>query len=59
LLLDEPTASLDSENAPLVLAEMQRAKLAGRGILAILHDPQQIARVADREIFLSPGEKQA
>jgi len=59
LLLDEPTASLDSENAALVLAEIQRAKLAGRGILAILHDPQQIARVADREIFLSPGEKPA
>ncbi|WP_312263272.1 ATP-binding cassette domain-containing protein [Candidatus Igneacidithiobacillus taiwanensis] len=59
LVAEAALAQRVKANAALVLAVIQRAKLAGRGILAILHDPQQIARVADREIFLSPGEKPA
>ena len=50
LLLDEPTASLDAENAAVVLSLIQEAKRAGRAILSIFHDPDMTVRVADRQI---------
>ncbi len=50
LLLDEPTASLDAENAAVVLSLIQEAKRAGRAIISIFHDQDMTARVADRQI---------
>ena len=50
LLLDEPTASLDAENAAVVLSLIQEAKRAGRAIVSIFHDPDMTVRVADRQI---------
>ena len=50
LLLDEPTASLDAENAAVVLSLIQEAKRAGRAIVSIFHDQDMTARVADRQI---------
>lgn len=49
LLLDEPTASLDPENTSRVerlITDFR--KQHGTPILWVSHDPQQIARIADR-----------
>ena len=50
LLLDEPTASLDAENAAVVLSLIQEAKRVRRAIVSIFHDPDMTVRVADRQI---------
>jgi alpha-D-ribose 1-methylphosphonate 5-triphosphate synthase subunit PhnL len=47
LLLDEPTASLDADTARLVVELIQSVKQAGTGIVAIFHDPELIATLAD------------
>lgn len=47
LLLDEPTASLDADTSQLVVELIQSVKQAGSGILAIFHDPELIAALAD------------
>ncbi|MFA7494714.1 MAG: phosphonate C-P lyase system protein PhnL [Acidithiobacillus sp.] len=53
ILLDEPTASLDLENTMVVRELILSAKAAGRGILAIFHDPDFVAQVADRTYSIS------
>lgn len=50
LLLDEPTASLDTDNRETVLRLIEEAKTGGAAILGIFHDADARARVADREI---------
>ncbi len=47
LLLDEPTASLDADTSQLVVELIQSVKENGTGILAIFHDPELIASLAD------------
>ena len=47
LLLDEPTASLDANTSKLVVELIQSIKQMGTGILAVLHDPELIAVLAD------------
>lgn len=54
LLLDEPTASLDPEARDRVFALIDRARLAGTAILAILHDREAIDRLADRIVEVRP-----
>jgi len=54
LLLDEPTAALDHTNvhvAEEVISEYRRA--AGAAVLWVSHDPEQIARAADRHLQFS------
>ncbi|MCP4756260.1 MAG: ATP-binding cassette domain-containing protein [Proteobacteria bacterium] len=54
MLLDEPTASLDSENIGHVerlVAEYR--KTHGTPVLWVSHDPNQIERVADRHFVVS------
>ena len=47
LLLDEPTASLDGDTSQSVIELIQSIKQTGTGILAIFHDPELIAVLAD------------
>lgn len=48
LLLDEPTASLDSRNSAAVVKLIARARQRGAAIVGIFHDEQVRAQVADR-----------
>jgi len=48
LLLDEPTASLDSRNSAAVVGLIERAKQRGAAIVGIFHDDGVRQRVADR-----------
>ena len=52
ILLDEPTASLDSVAADKVIQAI-RATTAHRTTLIVTHDPA-LARVADRVIVVEP-----
>ncbi len=49
ILLDEPTASLDGHNATAVKNRILHAKKTGRAVLAVFHDPDLVAQVADRQ----------
>ena len=48
LLLDEPTASLDSKNSAAVMELIEQAKARGAAIVGIFHDNAVRQRVADR-----------
>jgi len=48
LVLDEPTASLDAANREAVIELIAERKAQGAGFLAIFHDEDVRARVADR-----------
>jgi len=48
LLLDEPTASLDSRNSAAVIELIEQAKRQGAAIVGIFHDEAIRQRVADR-----------
>jgi alpha-D-ribose 1-methylphosphonate 5-triphosphate synthase subunit PhnL len=50
LLLDEPTASLDATNRDVVVDLITEKKRRGAAILAIVHDDEVRARIADRVI---------
>lgn len=54
LLLDEPTAALDSANAALVEELIRYQTLAGRSVLLVSHDADQIARLAHARLQLAP-----
>jgi alpha-D-ribose 1-methylphosphonate 5-triphosphate synthase subunit PhnL len=54
LLLDEPTASLDPATAERVVAVIERIKAEGVGVLAILHHPELVSRLADQVVELAP-----
>ena len=47
LLLDEPTASLDSENRRIVVELITEKKRRGVAIVAIAHDDEVRAAIAD------------
>lgn len=56
LLLDEPTANLDAGNAERIealIAEYQRNNHAA--VLWVSHDPDQIARVSQRQLRIEQG----
>lgn len=55
LLLDEPTASLDSANRRVVVDMINEAKARGAAIVGIFHDAADRAAVADRLVPLSAG----
>ena len=54
LLLDEPTASLDTANAAVVIGLIQEAKARGAAIVGIFHDAQVRDQVADRLFTVEP-----
>jgi ABC-type iron transport system FetAB ATPase subunit len=56
LLLDEPTAALDVSNvwkAEEVIADYRKA--TGAAVVWVSHNPEQIARVADRHLMFKNG----
>jgi heme transport system ATP-binding protein len=55
LLLDEPTASLDLAHQEQVLGAMRRQADRGHIVLAILHDLNLAAAVADHLVLLAGG----
>ena len=59
LLLDEPTASLDSENASNVISLIQKEKKRGKTIICIFHDKEQSRKVVDKfiQMDISGGNK--
>jgi ABC-type iron transport system FetAB ATPase subunit len=60
LLLDEPTANLDPENTrrvEAVITEYRRARKAA--VIWVSHDPEQVARVANRYYELRDGTLQS
>jgi alpha-D-ribose 1-methylphosphonate 5-triphosphate synthase subunit PhnL len=50
LLLDEPTASLDAVNRAIVVDLIAQKKKAGVAMLAIVHDDEVRAQIADRTV---------
>jgi ABC-type multidrug transport system ATPase subunit len=55
LLLDEPTGALDAK-ATARAEKLLKAQLkAGRTILLVSHDPQQVKRMADRKLTIRGG----
>jgi alpha-D-ribose 1-methylphosphonate 5-triphosphate synthase subunit PhnL len=50
LLLDEPTASLDSANRNVVVYLIDQKKRAGVAIVAIVHDEEVLRLIADRVV---------
>ncbi|WP_421989039.1 phosphonate C-P lyase system protein PhnL [Roseococcus sp.] len=59
LLLDEPTASLDSANAEVVIGLIAEAKARGAALVGIFHDIEVRDRVADRLHQVLPLEEAA
>jgi len=53
LILDEPTASLDATNREAVIELIAERRARGCGFLAIFHDDDVRARVADRVLDVS------
>src|SRR5215469_6551529 len=52
LLLDEPTASLDSENRAAVVGLVQEAKARGATVVGVFHDREVRDAIADRVLAL-------
>ncbi len=60
LLLDEPTASLDTENVARVEALLESLRReSGTAVLWVSHDSAQVQRVATRHLQLVDGQLQA
>jgi alpha-D-ribose 1-methylphosphonate 5-triphosphate synthase subunit PhnL len=59
LLLDEPTASLDAANKAAVVDLITQKKRRGVAILAVVHDDDVRAAIADRLIDVAPFSKVA
>ncbi|MGB0721588.1 MAG: ABC transporter ATP-binding protein [Gammaproteobacteria bacterium] len=58
LLLDEPTANLDADHRAAfeaLVVNHQRSRLMG--VVWVSHDPEQLARVADRVLRLGAGRQ--
>jgi iron complex transport system ATP-binding protein len=55
LLLDEPTASLDAAHRAGLLREVRVLARQGLAVLAVLHDLNEAAFVADRVVLLAEG----
>ncbi|HDL6964037.1 TPA: ATP-binding cassette domain-containing protein [Yersinia enterocolitica] len=54
LLLDEPTASLDSTNSAAVVSLIDEAKQCGAAIVGIFHDEKVRNHVSDRLLTMTP-----
>jgi alpha-D-ribose 1-methylphosphonate 5-triphosphate synthase subunit PhnL len=59
LLLDEPTASLDGENAGVVVGMIREAKARGAAIVGIFHDAGVRDAVADSTLTVLPMQEAA
>lgn len=59
LLLDEPTASLDAANRAVVVDLIRQKKQSGTGIVAIVHDDDVRAAIADTLVDVTTFSKAA
>ena len=59
VLLDEPTAALDVGHALALLALLRALADDGKALLVVLHDLDQVTRLADRVILLDRGQVRA
>jgi alpha-D-ribose 1-methylphosphonate 5-triphosphate synthase subunit PhnL len=59
LLLDEPTASLDAVNRAIVVDLIRQKKTSGAGIVAIVHDDDVRAAIADTLVDVTAFSKAA
>ncbi len=59
LLLDEPTASLDAANKTAVVDLIAEKKRRGVAVLAVVHDDDVRAAIADRLIDVAPFSRVA
>jgi alpha-D-ribose 1-methylphosphonate 5-triphosphate synthase subunit PhnL len=59
LLLDEPTAALDSRNRDVVIGMIQAAKARGAAIVGIFHDVAVRDAVADTTLHVHPLQEAA
>ena len=55
LLLDEPTASLDTGARQALVRRLAELKASGTAMIGVFHHPGDVARLIDREIDLSPN----
>ncbi len=59
LILDEPTASLESRESDRLLALLGRLRDADHGIILVTHRLEEVVRVADRATILRDGRNAA
>ncbi len=59
LLLDEPTASLDAANRAVVVELIKDRKRQGKAIVAVVHDDEVRAAIADTVIDIAPHLRRA
>jgi len=59
VLLDEPTAALDVGHVLELLSLLRSLATEGKAILVVLHDLDQVARLADRVCLLDRGQVRA
>jgi iron complex transport system ATP-binding protein len=59
VLADEPLANLDPAHQMDAIACLKKAALAGAGVVLVLHDLTQAARIADHFIIMKQGHIQA
>lgn len=55
LLLDEPTASLDPASTQRIVAEIERLKAEGVGLIGVFHDRSLMTRLADIRVEMPGG----
>ncbi|HSX10330.1 MAG TPA: ATP-binding cassette domain-containing protein, partial [Chlamydiales bacterium] len=55
ILLDEPTSSLDPENAELLFGVIQQLKNEGKGLIISSQDMAFAAKILDRAFFIENG----
>lgn len=55
LLADEPLASLDPAHQLAVLRRLKAAAEAGAGVVAVMHDVNHAARIADHVLLMKDG----
>lgn len=58
LLLDEPFANVDIETVEVLMNVLREMASAGATIIVVLHDMEQLARLADEVVVLSHGHAQ-
>ncbi len=55
ILLDEPTAALSDNHVELILAQIERARARGLGVVFVTHKAHEVFSVADRFVVLDRG----
>lgn len=59
LLLDEPTANLDSASGEQVERLLAQQQAQGKGLLWVSHDAEQVRRVADKGFVINNSQLEA